>query len=297
MLIDGEARQTTNLYWPAWDWTKANRHWVSLGEAPKKSYRVQIRALAGGEWLSTNEVVVETGSGRSYAPPRSPKGTRAPVPNAAPRHGTVDFPPSRAAVAIRDLAPAPICVEARRLNTSTTWQEVLPGAERMLADYPWNHELKYLEYRKFFGDDSTVASTGNGAFRGLDLAASDRIGDWPVSEIDGSAEEQTFTYDHMAYHSGESWSHQWFITKEGWDPAQGLSWDDLDPVPFLVEVHGAERQEDSASWTIRTLPRRTGRHAIVNIWGGHGGPDTPDGSNGGKSGEFFLSVSDVEIRA
>jgi hypothetical protein len=31
----------------------------------------------------------------------------------------------------------------------------------------------------------------------------------------------------------------------------------------------------------------------VQIWGGHGGPDTPDGGNGGKSGEFFLSVCDV----
>lgn len=34
----------------------------------------------------------------------------------------------------------------------------------------------------------------------------------------------------------------------------------------------------------------------MHIWGGHGGPDTPNGENGGMTGEFFLSVSDVLLR-
>lgn len=38
--------------------------------------------------------------------------------------------------------------------------------------------------------------------------------------------------------------------------------------------------------------RKAGRHVIVNVWGGHGGPDLPDG---GMAGEFFLSTSDVEF--
>ncbi|MCX4546963.1 hypothetical protein [Streptomyces sp. NBC_01565] len=119
----------------------------------------------------------------------------------------------------------------------------------MLADYPWNDAQKYLEYRKFF-EESTLASAGNPAFHGLDLAPGDTLGDWPLTELDTSAPTQTFTYDYMAYHQGE-------------------------PTPFLVEVHGSPREGESTSWEFASLPRRTGRAAIVSIWGGHGGPDTP----------------------
>ncbi|GGU50206.1 lytic polysaccharide monooxygenase auxiliary activity family 9 protein [Streptomyces lavendofoliae] len=287
--INGQPRQTVFLHWPTWDWTLSNSHWVDLGEAPDARYRVKIRAMdRNGEFTEfTNEVTVAS-EGADFWAPRTPRsGSGSAEHNGAPRHGTVNHPRSRAAAAIRDNDPSPICAEARRLNTSTTWQEVLPGAERMLADYPWNHSLRYLEYRKFF-EGNTVASTGNPAFRGLDLA-----GDWPVTELQADADSHTFSYDYTAYHTNETWSHRWFITRDGWDPADGLSWEDLDPTPFLVENQGAARQEESTDWQFATLPRRQGRAAIVQIWGGHGGPDTPDGGNGGKSGEFFLSVCDV----
>ncbi|MFD7785486.1 transposase family protein [Streptomyces nojiriensis] len=166
---------------------------------------------------------------------------------------------------------------------------------RTLADYPWNNAQKYLEYRKFF-EDGALASTGNPAFRGLDLAPDATLGDWPLTELDTSAPTQTFTYDYMAYHWGETWSHRWFITRPDWVPADGLSWHDLEPTPFLVEVHGSPKEEESTSWEFASFPRRTGRAAIVGIWGGHGGPDTPHGENGGKTGEFFLSTCDVMLR-
>lgn len=224
------------------------------------------------------------------------KAEKAPGAVLDPRHGTANHPRSRAGAAIRELDPSPICAEARRVNTSTDWHEVVPGADRMLADYPWNDAQKYLEYRKFF-EGSTLASAGNPAFRGLDLAPDDTLGDWPVTELDTSSPTQTFTYDYMAYHQGESWSHRWFITRADWIPADGLSWQDLEPIPFLVEVHGAPGEEESTAWEFASFPRsRTGRAAIVDIWGGHGGPDTPNGENGGMTGEFFLSVSDVLLR-
>ncbi|MFV0126235.1 lytic polysaccharide monooxygenase auxiliary activity family 9 protein [Streptomyces sp. HMX112] len=292
--INGQARQTVFLYWPAWDWSLANAHWVDLGESPDAEYRVKIRAKADGQYTGfTDEVVVR----RDDAVPWSAPAPRRDAPSAlahdsAPRHGTVDHPRSRAAAAIRDEDPSPICSAAREANTSSTWQEVLPGAERMLADHPWNHALRYLEYRKFF-QGSTVASTGNPAFQGLDLAPDDTLGDWPTTVLKAGDESHTFAYDYTAYHTNETWSHRWFLTRDGWDPASGLSWEDLDPIPFLVETQGAAQEEDSTRWDFATLPSRTGRAAIVHIWGGHGGPDTPDGSNGGKSGEFFLSVCDV----
>ena len=290
--INGTARQTVFLYWPAWDWTPSNSHWVDLGEDPDDEYSVKIRAKADGQFTPfTNEVTVSRASARPWSPPYGLQQTRR-SGAVSPLHGTANHPRSRAAAAIRDQDPSPICVEARRLNTSTDWHEVVPGAERMLADYPWNNALKYLEYRKFF-QGSTVASTGNSAFRGLDLAPDSSLGEWPLTELDTSASSQTFTYDYMAYHTSESWSHRWFITRGGWDPGSGLRWEDLEPTPFLVEVQGSHRQEESTSWEFATFPRRTGRAAIVDIWGGHGGPDTPDAGNGGKTGEFFASTCDV----
>ncbi|SHN27381.1 lytic polysaccharide monooxygenase auxiliary activity family 9 protein [Actinacidiphila paucisporea] len=292
--INGQARQTVFLYWPTWDWAPSNSHWVDLGEVPDSEYSVKIRAKVDGQFTPfTEEVTVSSGSSRPWSAPKRPRpATTDGGGDAAPRHGTVNHPRSRAAAAIRDEDSSKICVEARNLNTSTVWQEVTPGADRMLADYPWNDELKYLEYRKFF-QGATVASTGNPAFRGLDLAPNPALGEWPLTELDTSAHSQTFTYDYMAYHTSESWSHRWFVTREGWDPTSGLAWEDLDPTPFLVEVQGSHNEEESDTWEFATFPQRTGRAALVHIWGGHGGPDTPDGGNGGKTGEFFASTCDV----
>lgn len=296
--INGEARQTVYLYWPAWDWSLANSHWVDLGEDPAAEYRVKIRARVDGEYTSfTNEETVRLDGAQPWSAPEPRTGApaaKASTASVAPRHGTVDRPRSRAAAVIRDNDPAPICVQARNLNTSTDWQAVLPGADRMLADYPWNYALRYLEYRKFF-EGNTVASTGNKEYQGLDLAPNGDRGDWPVTILATDADTHTFGYDYMAYHTGETWSHRWFVTRPGWDPAGGLSWEDVDPTPFLVEVQGTD-EEGSTRWEFATLPFRSGRAAIVQIWGGHGGPDTPDGGNGLKTGEFFLSVCDVEFR-
>ncbi|MEU9456689.1 lytic polysaccharide monooxygenase auxiliary activity family 9 protein [Streptomyces sp. NPDC048277] len=294
--INDQARQTVFLHWPSWDWSLSNTHWVDLGEEPADLYVVKIRARTGdGQYTPfTNAVTVNGGEAVNWTAPAPRHDAPAAPAEAGPRHGTVNHPRSRAAAVIRDLDPSPICEEARRLNTSTDWHEVLPGAERMLADYPWNHQEQYLEYRKFF-DGSNVASTGNPAYRGLDLAPDDKLGDWPLTELDTGTATQTFTYDYMAYHTGETWSHRWFITREEWSPGNGLTWEDLDPIPFLVEIHGST-EEESTSWEFTTLPRRLGRAALVEVWGGHGGPHTPNGENGGNTGEFFLSTCDVVLR-
>ncbi|GAA2277094.1 hypothetical protein GCM10010149_20510 [Nonomuraea roseoviolacea subsp. roseoviolacea] len=289
-LNGGDIKQTVDLYWVTWwgGWNMARTHWVCLGTETGAEYRVKIRAkLSDGSWSDfTNEAGVRIDGSQHYEPPgiRPAPQAQAAAAQPAPRHGSIDQPPSRAVRAIRDNDPAPICVAARALNTSTTWQEVVPPAPALIADPPWNGS--YLEYRKFF-KNTNVASGANPAFAGLDLAADASHGDWPVTPLDGSAAEHTFSYDYMAHHVDGTWTHQWFITRNGWDPEDGLSFDDLEPVPFMVEIHG-----DTAvtSYTTEALTRKRGRHAIVDIWGGHGGPDDGHGS---KTGEFFVSVSDV----
>ena len=54
--INGEARQTVFLYWPAWDWTPSNSHWVDLGEEPDSEYSVKIRAKVDGQTAVDPEI-------------------------------------------------------------------------------------------------------------------------------------------------------------------------------------------------------------------------------------------------
>ncbi|SDD35542.1 lytic polysaccharide monooxygenase auxiliary activity family 9 protein [Actinokineospora iranica] len=281
-LNGGEIKQTAGLYWPTWSpgWQWARAHWVCLGAEPASEYRVKIRAkLDGGAWSEfTDEVTVATADTQPYAALPARQETTV---SASPRHGSVDHPVSRAVRVIRDNDPAEICRRARELNTSSTWQEVVPPADAMLADPPWNGS--YLEYRKFFhGPD--VASAGNAAFAGLDL-----VGDWPVTYLAGGETTHTFSYAYTAHHVDHTWTHQWFVTKDGWDRQGGVTWDALEPVPFMTETHG---DPAVTSYTTETLPAKTGKHVIVNVWGGHGGPRD---QHGNLVGEFFMSCSDVEF--
>lgn len=284
-LNGGRIKQTVGLFWPAEapGWILARSHWVCLGTEPDLEYRVKIRAkLDNGSWSEfSNEIVVDTGSPRPYTSVGPATGPSR-DPAAGLRHGSLSHPASRAVLAIRDDDPADICIQARKLNTSATWQEVAPPAAAMLADPPWNGS--YLEYRKFFrGQD--VASAGNPAFSGLDL-----VGEWPTTILSAADTEHAFSYTYNAHHVDPTWTHQWFITKDDWDPDGVLSWDDLEPVPFMTEIHG---DPGITNYCTEAIPRtKHGRHMVVNVWGGHGGPRLPDGT---LAGEFFVSCSDVEF--
>jgi Lytic polysaccharide mono-oxygenase, cellulose-degrading len=286
--VDGAIAQTADIYWPGWapGWQLARSHWLCLGTDPAPEYQVQIRARLGdGTWSPlTPRAAFTTRSPRPYrdVAPAMPQEART---QPGPRHGSVGNPPSRVVLAVKDNSAAPMCARARTLITSTTWQEVIPPPERMIASPPWNGS--YLEYRKFFSG-TNVPSASNPAFAGLDLRDEPGLG-WPATRLSGSAGELTFTYIHTAHHVDATWTHQWFITRDGWTPEDGVSWASLEPTPFLTETHG---DHHVTSWTTAALARKAGRHAIVDIWGGHGGPELP---GGGLAGEFFLSCCDVVL--
>ncbi|MFF6946917.1 hypothetical protein, partial [Streptomyces lavendulae] len=134
--LNDELRQTVFLYWSAWNWMQSNSHWVDLGDVePEGLFHVKIRAKAGDQFTPFTNVVT-IGPERICVckwAVRQPR-RRAPRPSASagadPRHGTANHPRSRAGAAIRDLDPSRICAEARRVNTSTDWHEVVPGAAR-----------------------------------------------------------------------------------------------------------------------------------------------------------------------
>jgi hypothetical protein len=287
-LNDGRIRQTALLYWPSWapGWQLARTHWVCLGPHPYREYRVKVRArLPDGSWSGfTEEVTVPVaarpGDSRPYVAPLRRARAEPPSRRDA-RHGNAGSPPGRAVRVMRDEDPAEICERARQLNTSRTWQEVVPPAAALRADPPWNGH--YLEYRKFFrGGD--VASAANPAFAGLDL-----VGDWPAAALPSSAGQYTFSFAYTAHHVGATWTHQWFVTRDDWDPTTPLTWDDFEPTPFMTEIHG---DPGVSRYPTEALPPKTGRHVIVDVWGGHGGPVDDDGH---LTGEFFVSCCDVEF--
>ncbi|HEY5832992.1 lytic polysaccharide monooxygenase [Streptomyces sp.] len=296
-LNDGELRQTVAVGFhalPTWGsyWNLARTHWVSLGTDPDARYEVKVRARQADGWSPwTNTVTVDAKDAVAYVNPYSESGAPAAAEEIAPMHGSVSRPVSRALYALPLNDPSPMCAAAReRITAPGDWAGIVPPGT--VENPPWNGQ--YLEYRKFFaGRGPVIASANRTEFAGLDLTPSQVGGaDWPTTTIGASADELVLQYGYTAFHRGWTWTHQWFVTVDGWQPDQGISWETLEPFPFFVDLYGGPGEhsegtpwEETETHVIQTVPRKSGRHAFVNIYGGHGG-------HSGK-GEFFVSVCDV----
>ncbi|WP_329278901.1 lytic polysaccharide monooxygenase auxiliary activity family 9 protein [Streptomyces sp. NBC_01451] len=123
--------------------------------------------------------------------------------------------------------------------------------------------------------DGELCSAGNDEFRGLDLARAD----WPATGV--RAGPYTFRYRVTAPHKG---TFVVYLTKAGHDPAQPLSWADLDlehPVATATDPVAA-----GGFYTFSgTLPQRSGRQLLYAIWQRSDSP------------EAFYSCSDVTFGA
>ncbi|MFF8652946.1 hypothetical protein [Streptomyces huasconensis] len=84
-------------------------------------------------------------------------------------------------------------------------------------------------------------------------------GDWPAP-LDASATEHTRSYAYTAHHVGETWTHQWFVTKDGWNLENGLTFENLDPVPFMIAGQAAVEHEP-ARRALDHSPARKDREA------------------------------------
>jgi len=123
--------------------------------------------------------------------------------------------------------------------------------------------------------DGELCSAGNAEFKGLDLARAD----WPATGV--SSGSYTFRYRVTAPHKG---TFVVYLTKPGYDPAQPLSWSDLDfehPVATATDPVAA----DGFYTFSGTLPQRSGRQLLYAIWQRSDSP------------EAFYSCSDVMFGA
>ena len=117
-------------------------------------------------------------------------------------------------------------------------------------------------------------------FSGFDQARAD----WPVTHLtSGSA--FTVKYNKWAAHPG---TFNLYITKDGWDSTQPLTWADLETVPFSTATNppsvGDPGSVSSYYYWTATLPAdKTGNHIIFSQW------------VRSDSTENFLGCSDVRF--
>ncbi|MGP3984524.1 lytic polysaccharide monooxygenase auxiliary activity family 9 protein [Streptomyces sp. KR80] len=129
-----------------------------------------------------------------------------------------------------------------------------------------------------FVPDGQLCSGGNQTFTGFDLQRKD----WPYTHLTSGA-TMTFSYNAWAAHPG--WFYL-YVTKDGYDPAQPLTWDDMEEQPFLTADHpplsGQVGTVDGKyTWTGNLPSGKTGRHIIYMVW------------ERSDSAETFYSCSDV----
>jgi chitin-binding protein len=141
------------------------------------------------------------------------------------------------------------------------------------AFYDWN-EVSLLDaggrHRELI-PDGKLCSAGREKYRGLDLVRTD----WPARRI--SPGPLTITYHATAPHSNSDF--EFYLTREGWSPAEPLRWSDL----VHLRTFTNQNPTTFTRWTL-DIPQRTGRHVIYSIW------QRVVGSN-----EAFYTCSDVDF--
>ncbi|GGP85860.1 lytic polysaccharide monooxygenase auxiliary activity family 9 protein [Streptomyces melanogenes] len=190
----------------------------------------------------------------------------------ASAHGTSLSPPSRALV----------CKDLGVMNGGggRTRSEACNAAYQRSREYPFKDWMGVLQaevagHHRSFLPDGKLCSANRPRFEGLDLARTD----WPAQKL-RSDSEQTLVFRETARHAPSHF--EYYVTKDGYDPAKPLAWKDLEAIPFLVAEQPAI--DTHTSWATH-LPAKKGRHLIFTIWQ----RELP------SSGEAFYACSDVDF--
>ncbi|NIJ05685.1 lytic polysaccharide monooxygenase [Frigoribacterium faeni] len=206
----------------------------------------------------------------------------------ASAHGTSDFPKSRA-LACKELGVADWptgqtgyegCDTAFAVSGEhpfSNWNQIVVGDTRQGAAEP--------QYRSLI-DDGALCAAGNPADAGLDA-----VGAFPTTALRAGS-ETTLRFRATAVHNPYTFTH--WVTKDGWDDSQPLTWDALEPTPFLVadSVEPATTSGRGGEFELPVaLPEgKTGHHVVYTVWQGN---IKADGSV--QSNEAFFSCSDVDF--
>ncbi|MER7168475.1 lytic polysaccharide monooxygenase [Micromonospora sp. NPDC000207] len=166
----------------------------------------------------------------------------------AAAHGSMQSPPSRIYLCYQEGAETPRSEACRALLAAGGPQALYDWNGVLVPDVDGRHREVI--------PDGKLCSAGNEAFRGLDL---DR-GDWPTTNLPSEGNYQ-FLWHGTAPHVG---TFEFYVTRDGYDPAAPLTWGDLESEPFLR----AERPplEGNLFKIDGQLPGKQGRHLIYTIY-------------------------------
>jgi len=111
-----------------------------------------------------------------------------------------------------------------------------------------------------FIPDGALCSGGFTKYAGFDAPRSD----WPLTHLTSGA---PFTWTYAAWAAHPGWFYL-YVTKDGYDPNQALTWADMESTPFLSADHPpltGSAPTGYYSWS-GNLPVKTGRHIIYSVW-------------------------------
>lgn len=151
------------------------------------------------------------------------------------------------------------------------------GGEQAIYDWNGVNQANAAGNHMAIVPDGRLCSAGNDLFKGFDLAREDWYATPWAPAANGLYE---FRYNATAPHRTSSW--RFYLTRQGWSPANALRWSDLD---FIAEVGAAQMLTTATSRYVMQLnvPPRTGRHVLYAIW------------QRSDSAEAFYSCSDVSF--
>jgi predicted carbohydrate-binding protein with CBM5 and CBM33 domain len=113
-----------------------------------------------------------------------------------------------------------------------------------------------------FVPDGQLCSGGNPSFTGYN-----RVGNWPVTHLTSGA-NFSWTYNSWAAHPG--WFYL-YVTRDGWNQNQPLTWADVEDQPFLTADHPPQSGSVGSttgkySWSGNLPSGKSGRHIIYSVW-------------------------------
>jgi len=112
-----------------------------------------------------------------------------------------------------------------------------------------------------FIPDGALCSGGFTKYAGFDAPRSD----WPVTHLTAGA---TFGWTYSAWAAHPGWYYL-YVTKDGYNPNQALTWADMETDPFLTVDHPpltGSSPDGFYSWSGRLPANKTGRHVIYSVW-------------------------------
>lgn len=112
-----------------------------------------------------------------------------------------------------------------------------------------------------FVPDGSLCSGGFTKFAGFDAPRND----WPLTHLTAGA---TFSWTYAAWAAHPGWFYL-YVTKDGFNPNQALTWADMEDAAFLSSDHPpltGSAPTGFYSWTGRLPANKTGRHIIYSVW-------------------------------